>query len=587
MTTRTATDVMTVVGHLPDQGLVVHIAAPLEGPHAARARADIGRFWARCRRLLGIGDPIPRTGLPTWLPPGPIVPASSVAEQAIAAAQDPEGGFQLIARRQRDVLCVSLVFFAPPLDRRLRGGSAAPPGWIEFDRWWREVAGDTTGSSYGVLRVFQARRGDAFPVDAPPGGSLPAVRAALPREVCISVPRDAEQISPDGFFLWDPATDRADHPERALVVVSPDGDDVPLTTWTWSDGGTGLPPLARYFLHTAQIRYEMRVWHAEGPDCENLRHRVENRVALLRRAPEEGAAIRDGLEADLAELVDISTGLQEMRRAVGIAGENMRKALVDALAQDRDVVGRLQQELDDAVARLRLTRQRAAGILHIGTRPRRFGAPVPTLARRPAAPTPGAEPPRSSARSDEHVTHRMGFAVDIVAYSRRSSPAKHTVQQRLAAVVNGVLDDMGIALSDTDHQGTGDGINVFLPQSSQMHHALPFLLNSCHERLARDNAASSDRIRLRLATTVGPVGLAALGFGGDTPVAMTRLLDSDVLRAAVAEHEEADVVALISSRLYADVVGEGYTTLRPARLLERRSVSAKEFHDQAWLWVGT
>ncbi|MGW3334234.1 CATRA conflict system CASPASE/TPR repeat-associated protein [Streptomyces rubiginosohelvolus] len=573
---------MTVVGHLPDQELIIHIAAPLDGPHAARVRADIGRLWARCRRLLGTGDPISHTGLPTGLPPGPIVPVPSVAEQGIAAAQDHEGDFQLIARRLHNVLCVSLVFFTPPPDRRIRVGSAAPPGWVEFDRWWREVAADTTGSCYGVLRVFQAQRGDAFPVDASPGGSLPAVRAALPQDVRISMPRDAEQISPDGFVLWDPATNAADDPERALVVVCPDGDDTPLSTWTWSDGGIALPPLARYFLHTAQIRYEMRVWHSEGPELENLRHRVEARVARLRHAPEESAEILGGLEADLTELVDVSIGLREMRRAVGVAGENMRKALVDTLSRDRNLAGHLELELDDAIVRLRLTRQRAAGILDIGTRPRR----MPGTARRPALPTPGAKTSRPSAEPDATVSYRMGFAVDIVAYSKRSSPAKHAVQQRLAAVVNGVLDDMGIALSDTDHQGTGDGINVFLPQSSEMHRALPVLLRSCHERLARDNAASSDRIRLRLATAVGPMGLTALGFGGHTPVAMSRLLDSDVLRAAVTDHEDADVVALISGQLYADVVGEGYATLLPARLLERRSVTAKEFHDQAWLWVG-
>ncbi|PVD01657.1 hypothetical protein DBP19_01515 [Streptomyces sp. CS090A] len=582
MTTRDAADVTMVHEQLPDQELVVHIAAPLDGPHAVQVRADIGRLWARCRRRLGIGDPIPHAGLPTGLPPGPFVPVPSVAEQGIAAAQDREGDFQLIARRLHNVLCVSLVFFTPPPDRRIRIGSAAPPGWIEFDRWWREVAADTTGSCYGVLRVFQAQRGDTFPVDAPPGASLPAVRAALPQTARISVPRDAEQISPDGFVLWDPATDVVDHPERALVVVSPDGDDTPLSTWTWSDGGIALPPLARYFLATAQIRYEMRVWHSEGPELENLRRRVEDRVARLRRAPEESAEILGGLEADLTELVDISIGLEEMRCEVGVAGENMRKSLVDTLPQDRNLVGSLESELDDAIYRLRLTRRRAAGILDIGTRPRR----VPGTARRPALPAADARPPLPSAEPDATVSYRMGFAVDIVAYSKRSSPAKHAVQQRLAAVVNGVLDDMGIALSGTDHQGTGDGINVFLPRSSEMHRALPVLLRSCHERLARDNAESSDRIRLRLATAVGPMGLTALGFGGQTPVAMSRLLDSDVLRAAVADHEDADVVALISGQLYADVVGEGYTTLRPARLLERRSVSAKEFHDQAWLWVG-
>jgi hypothetical protein len=179
----------------------------------------------------------------------------------------------------------------------------------------------------------------------------------------------------------------------------------------------------------------------------------------------------------------------------------------------------------------------------------------------------------------------MGFAVDIVNYSFRSSPAKKDLQQRLADLVDGVLDDLGIRVPDTDHEGTGDGMNVFLPETAEVHRALPVLLRSCGDRLAQDNARFRDRMRLRLATAVGPTGLAALGFSGKTVVDMIRLLNSEVLRRSALDNPGADLVALISDQLYSYVIDEGYPGLDPARL-QRRLVTVKEFSGYAWLWVG-
>lgn len=158
------------------------------------------------------------------------------------------------------------------------------------------------------------------------------------------------------------------------------------------------------------------------------------------------------------------------------------------------------------------------------------------------------------------------------------------MQERLAALVREVLDDMGYRLEETDHQDTGDGMNVFLPVDAELHRSLPQLLLSWQTRLGADNDRYRDRMRLRMSTAFGPVGIAALGFAGSTIVDVSRLLNSAVLRGALTEHPDIDLAVLVSEQLYAYVVGEGYPGL-DARHFERRLVEVKEFRQPAWLWI--
>lgn len=572
---------------LPDQELVVHAAAPLDGPHAARAYEELGQIWSRCRELLGVTEPIPNTGLATTLPTDP---RGDAREQALAGAQDRTGDFQLIARRLHDVVNLSMAFAAPLPPRRIRIGSAVPPGWIEFDRWWREVAADATSSFLGVTRVFQAKH--ASLIDTPPSELRAVVRAALPRDGQESVGWDEEQASPDGFVSWEPQAHDMEHLERLIVVLASEDDDVRLSAWTWSNGGTTIPPLGRYLVHAAKIRYEMRVWQSERPAIEELRRHVDGQVARLQRDLADPAGL-DQLAANIAELAVTTSNLREMQHTVRIAAANMKAAVAEPLRRDRGLADRFTQELEDAAVYLDLAHQRAGEILELALRSSHLAVPdsadrprsldAERVRRHDVGPDQGVTRPRKAPPGDIKV--RMGFAVDIVIFSSRSSPQKNDLQQRLADLVDGVLHDLCISLSDTDHQGTGDGINIFLPETTEVHRALPALLRSFHDRLTRDNARFRDRMRLRIATAVGPTGLAALGFSGKTIVDMHRLLNSEVLRRAALDHPNADLVALVSDQLYSWVIGEGYPGLDPARF-QRVSVRVKEFSEHAWLWVG-
>ena len=179
----------------------------------------------------------------------------------------------------------------------------------------------------------------------------------------------------------------------------------------------------------------------------------------------------------------------------------------------------------------------------------------------------------------------MGFGADIEDYSSRSSPEKAEVQQRLATMEHGVLGDLGLSFNQEDHQGTGDGMYVFLPPATEVHRALPRLIQSWQERLRSDNQRFRDRMRLRLATAIGPTDRTPFGFGGNAIVEMHRLLNSTVLRHALRDHPDADLAILVSDQLYSYVVVEGYPGLNAAHFQLRR-IRVNGRPTRAWLWIG-
>jgi O-acetyl-ADP-ribose deacetylase (regulator of RNase III) len=179
---------------------------------------------------------------------------------------------------------------------------------------------------------------------------------------------------------------------------------------------------------------------------------------------------------------------------------------------------------------------------------------------------------------------QMGFVVDVVEFGRRPAPDQEAVQQRLFALARDVLRDTGVNFDTTDHQWTGDGFAAMLPTDIDPVRVLSGLMQATHRRLAEDNRAYRDRIRLRMAVGVGLVGVGATGFAGSMIVDINRLVDCGPLREAARAHPESDVVILISDHVYAYVVRPGY--LRPpAGSFQRVDVALKEFHESAWLWT--
>ncbi|PSL52111.1 class 3 adenylate cyclase [Saccharothrix carnea] len=523
-----------------EQDLVVHVFAPLGGRHARRAGEQVRAIWLRCRELLGVTDPIGGTGLPAEPPAS--VPTG--LDGALAAAQNEAVDLQLVLRRHHDLLNLSVLFAAPA---RTGLASFVPPGWIEFDRWWSEVQGDDVGDLLGTVRIYQAQQ---------PGESTPE---PLPGRLRGGIRWDARQTLDDDLRLWE--SDPSTGADRDIVITAPVGEDARLSAWTWSRGGTEMPPLARYLANAAKLRHHIRVWQRDEDWLAHLRAQVDTRVDEL-QADLTRADVADELRGDEAGLVVAADRVERMRRSVAVVRDNMASLLPRQLSADTALADWFHAQLGDALTQL--------------DRSRNLAREIRAIAPEPVPPRPVPQPVGRR--------FRMGFMVDVVDYSGRTTPDEERIQGRVAEVVRDVVADLGLDFADADHQGTGDGLLVFLPDHVDVQRALPSLLNGMARRVAEDNAVHRDRVRLRMAADVGPVGLAALGFGGKVALTIGRLLDSAPLRAAIAGSPETDLAVVLSDRLHEYVVGEGTPGLDPDDF-EPVDVVVKAFAGRGWLWT--
>lgn len=204
-------------------------------------------------------------------------------------------------------------------------------------------------------------------------------------------------------------------------------------------------------------------------------------------------------------------------------------------------------------------------------------------------------PSRSGTGSGRKL--RIGFVLDVEGFGARSAPLQGKVQQRIPDLVRMVLAQCGLRLAgdpagpgkpadEVEHEWTGDGINAMLPADIDPTVVLPVLIRSLAAGLAADNSSADDRIRVRMAVSIGLVTHSGAGFGGPMIVEINRLVSSARLRAALTDNPGADLAVAVSEQVHSMIIKPGYpgipgSQFRPARVTE------KEFSGTAWIWVST
>ncbi|MFC4859430.1 hypothetical protein [Actinophytocola glycyrrhizae] len=200
------------------------------------------------------------------------------------------------------------------------------------------------------------------------------------------------------------------------------------------------------------------------------------------------------------------------------------------------------------------------------------------MPREPAHPTA----PYPPARGRRVRTDRLGFVVDVVGYGQRTEQAQQRLGDRLRALLRQVVTDLGDAVDEVDHDnGTGDGTVVCLPSHGDPTGLLPAVLFSAATRLAADNAANGDRIRLRMAVGSGP----ADRFTGPLVTNISRLVDSEPLRRVADTNLDADLVVLVLDTAKGDLA-PGYLPVAADRV-QLVDLAMRESPRRAWLWVST
>ncbi|MFF4444575.1 hypothetical protein [Streptomyces sp. NPDC001502] len=135
-------------------------------------------------------------------------------------------------------------------------------------------------------------------------------------------------------------------------------------------------------------------------------------------------------------------------------------------------------------------------------------------------------------------------------------------------------------------QAAGDSEFAVLPAGSGEQALVePFMrrLDAGLRAHNRDRVPAA-RLALRAAVHFGPASEAPNGFVGPGPVEVSRVLESDPLRRALAAAPDAALAVALTAPVFTEMVAQGYTNFRPEEFREV-VVEKKEYRGRAWLWV--
>ncbi|GAA0407982.1 hypothetical protein Acor_80890 [Acrocarpospora corrugata] len=373
-----------------DQQMVVHLYAPTDGPYATRAYRALSEIWLGCRQVFGMRDDVPGVGLPEVLPSEwrAAFDQAKIGSEAPIALQERRGAdCQAVLRVHHDVLNLS-VALAPAEDTASMGRDTS--WWRRLDSEWAAISAAHSRLFIGESRIYLAK-------------VRPSVDASLPGHLAESLPDDGEPVNwdypivtSDGLTLWEPQRGRDDRTLRRLVLAFPPENAAQASAWTWSDGRPAIPPLARYLLQAAKMRFHLRVWQRDRRTRE-LRTAIQAMEAELRRAGHDRRAI------DLSPLDDfdallMAADLRELRRSVEIAMANLelvanRPELLTPggpFADDRDLARWFVTQLGDDLDVVKASALRARRLA-----PARSAAAQAAPARQAAEDASGPSPDRA------------------------------------------------------------------------------------------------------------------------------------------------------------------------------------------------
>ncbi|MFF5125662.1 hypothetical protein ACFY41_01805 [Streptomyces syringium] len=187
---------------------------------------------------------------------------------------------------------------------------------------------------------------------------------------------------------------------------------------------------------------------------------------------------------------------------------------------------------------------------------------------------------------------RLCLAVDIEKYSARHNADMIRLQRDLLRVMRAACSRAAVDWYNCGRQAQGDGYLLVLPPDTDETRVVPHLIDGLADALASVNreqhrhapGPSSPRTRMRTALHHGIVHEADSGYAGSAVVELFRLLDSDPLRACLANDQSTDLVIAFSDRLYQDLAIHGYEGLSPAAFEQVQvKVTAKQFTGTAWI----
>jgi class 3 adenylate cyclase len=193
---------------------------------------------------------------------------------------------------------------------------------------------------------------------------------------------------------------------------------------------------------------------------------------------------------------------------------------------------------------------------------------------------------RPSWSADLRLSYHFLAAVDIEGFSRLSTLAQVEVQTDLGRALDSAATSAGFDRHQWKTQVSGDGELAVLPPDVDGPCLVADYPRALGEALADLNRTRKEgyRLRVRLAIHHGTLAAGRFGSVGQAPIVVSRLLDSDVLRHQLAARGDLDLVLIVSSSLYEEVILSRFRGLDPAAF-EKVNVVIKGNSYAGYIWV--
>jgi predicted nucleotide-binding protein len=311
-----------------DQQLVAHLFTVVDGPDAEAAYEAVDEIWRGCGRAFAMTESIPGVNLPRLLSGG-LGSLPVGGETALAAQESRDANFQAVLRVHHDVLNLSIALAMPERPAGKPPGSAEErwTWWRDLDSRWQRLTERAAAHLLGEARLYLARVEDAAGIAAAAPALYDRLASLLPAEAARQQAPGSTGVSlAEGYALWETATEPDDRQLRRFVLAIAPEADAAASAWAWSDGGTRIPPLARYLLHAAKIRYELRVWQRDRK-ARQLRSSLDALGAELRRLGASDPVKQELLRVRRLDAMLQSADLRDLRHTVEIAADNLGRAV--------------------------------------------------------------------------------------------------------------------------------------------------------------------------------------------------------------------------------------------------------------------
>ncbi|MEV7008396.1 hypothetical protein [Streptosporangium sp. NPDC051022] len=175
---------------------------------------------------------------------------------------------------------------------------------------------------------------------------------------------------------------------------------------------------------------------------------------------------------------------------------------------------------------------------------------------------------------------------DLRGYGQGNDKRHEIMQRNFVDVHTAAAAQAGLNRGGWAIQPGGDGELAILPTSEPEPLVVDQYMRALHRELVQRNhtLAPHERFRLRVALAFGTAYPSVNGYAGQAVVEASRLVGWQALKQVFNDREEANIVLVLSQRVFEDVVLQGHTSFS-ATDFHRVMVHEKEFAGPAWVWA--